>query len=133
MSGDKKDTYYTIGNLAKMAGLTPRTIRYYEELELLDSIKRIEGGRRAYTDDDLRRLKFIKRLKLLSLTLAEMKELGNIYKIHRTNKKVLPRLLELLDNHVEETDKRIKGLMKLKGEIQQYKKRIKKKLAEIQE
>ncbi|RLB07586.1 MAG: MerR family transcriptional regulator [Deltaproteobacteria bacterium] len=133
MSGDKKSNYYSIGHLAKKTGLTPRTIRYYEELGLLNSIKRIEGGRRVYTDDDLRRLKFIKRLKLLGLTLAEMKELEDIYQIHRTNKKVLPRLLELLDHHFEETDKRINGLIKLKGEIQGYKERIMKKLEEIQE
>jgi DNA-binding transcriptional MerR regulator len=103
----KKSNTYSIGHLAKTAGLTPRTIRYYEERGLLDSIKRIEGGRRIFSDDDLRRLKFIKRLKLLGLTLAEMEELAEIYWIDRTNRKVLPRLMELLDRHCEETDKRI--------------------------
>ena len=132
MAGNKKDNYYSIGHLAKATGLTTRTIRYYEEMGLLNSIKRIEGGRRVYRDDDLRRLKFVKRLKLLGLTLAEMKELEDIYQIHRTNKKVLPRLLELLDQHVEETDKRINSLLKLKGEIQEYKERIMKKLDQIQ-
>ena len=132
MEGDTKRSYWSIGHLAKMAGLTPRTIRYYEERGLLDSINRVEGGRRVFTDDDLRRLKFIKRLKLLGLTLAEMKELGDIYRIHRTNKKVLPRLLELLDHHFEETDKRIKSLIKLKEEIQSYKERTARKLEEIQ-
>ena len=132
MEGDTKSNHYSIGHLAKMAGLTPRTIRYYEERGLLDSINRVEGGRRVFTDDDLRRLKFIKRLKLLDLTLAEMKELADIYRIHRTNKKVLPRLLELLDHHFEETDKRIKSLIKLKEEIQSYKQRTARKLQEIQ-
>jgi len=133
MSEGKKGNYYPIGNLAKMAGLTTRTIRYYEERGLLNSIKRIEGGRRAYTNEDLRRLKFIKRLKLLGLTLAEMEELAEIYWINRTNKRVLPKLLELLDHHCEETDKRIKGLIKLKGEINEYTERIRKKLADIQD
>ena len=80
--------------------MSPRTIRYYEEIGLLNSVKRIEGGKRIYTDKDLQRLKFIKRLKHLGLTLSEMHELEDIYQIHRTNRKVLPRLLELLDNHV---------------------------------
>ena len=78
MSEGKKGDFYSIGHLAKMAGLTTRTIRYYEERGLLNAIKRVEGGRRAYTDDDLRRLKFIKRLKLLGLTLAEMEELAEV-------------------------------------------------------
>lgn len=133
MSKEKKGNYYPIGNLAKMAGLTTRTIRYYEERGLLNSIKRIEGGRRAYTNEDLRRLKFIKRLKLLGLTLAEMEQLAEIYWPNPTNKRVLPKLLELLDHHCEETDKRVKSLIKLKGEIKEYKERIRSKLADIQD
>jgi DNA-binding transcriptional MerR regulator len=131
VSEEKKGNNYAIGYLAKTAGLTTRTIRYYEERGLLDSVKRIEGGRRVYTDDDLRRLKFIKRLKLLGLTLAEMEELAEIYWIDRTNKKVLPKLMELLDRHCEETTKRIKSLTKLKGEIREYRERIKKKLTDL--
>lgn len=133
MPEDKKGTHHSIGELAKMAGLTTRTIRYYEERGLLDAVKRVKGGRRAYTNDDLRRLKFIKRLKLLGLTLAEMEELAEIYWTNPTNKRVLPKLLELLDRHCAETDKRVKSLTKLKSEIMEYKERIRKKLAEIQD
>ena len=133
MPEDKQGTYHSIGQLAKMAGLTTRTIRYYEERGLLNAVKRVEGGRRAYTNDDLRRLKFIKRLKLLGLTLAEMEELAEIYWSNPTNKRVLPKLLELLGHHHEETDRRIKSLIKLKGEIKDYTERIRNKLAEIQD
>ncbi|MCJ7664501.1 MAG: MerR family transcriptional regulator [Desulfobacterales bacterium] len=133
MSADKKTNNYAIGYLATAAGLTTRTIRYYEERGLLDSIKRVEGGRRVYTDDDLRRLKFIKRLKLLGLTLAEMEELAEIYWIDRTNRKVLPRLMELLEHHCEETDKRIESLTKLKSEIREYRERIRTKLTDGQD
>lgn len=133
MSEGKIGRGYSIGELAKAAGLTPRTIRYYEERGLLDSVKRAGGGRRVYDDDDLRRLKFIKRLKLLGLTLAEMEELAEIYWIERTNKKVLPRLLELLDRHCEETQKRIETLTRLKDEIMGYRERIRQKLANLEE
>jgi DNA-binding transcriptional MerR regulator len=133
VSEKKTGNSYSIGHLAESAGLTTRTIRYYEERGLLDSVKRVGGGRRTYTDDDLRRLKFIKRLKLLGLTLSEMQELAEIYWIDRTNKKVLPKLMELLDHHCEETENRIKSLTKLKGEIREYRERIKKKLTELQE
>jgi DNA-binding transcriptional MerR regulator len=112
--------YYQIGELASLIDLSPRTIRYYEEIGLLNSVKRIEGGKRVYTDMDLQRLKFIKRLKHLGLTLSEMLELEDIYQIHRTNKKVLPRLLELLDTHTGKIDERINSLLKLKTEIQTY-------------
>jgi DNA-binding transcriptional MerR regulator len=133
VSEEKKGSNFSIGHLAKSAGLTTRTIRYYEERGLLDAVKRVGGGRRIYTDDDLRRLKFIKRLKLLGLTLAEMEELAEIYWIDRTNKKVLPKLMELLDHHCEETENRIKSLIKLKDEIKEYRERIRKKLTDLQE
>jgi DNA-binding transcriptional MerR regulator len=120
--------YYQIGELANSLELSPRTIRYYEEIGLLDSVKRIEGTRRVYTDKDLQRLKFVKRLKDLGLTLSEMLELEDIYQIHRTNRKVLPRLLELLDNHTAKIDERISSLIRLKKDILNYREKIRQKL-----
>ena len=122
--------YYNIGELANLVAVSPRTIRYYEEIGLLNSIRRLEGGKRVYTDQDYQRLKFIKRLKHLGLTLAEMHELEDIYQIHRTNKKVLPRLSELLQGHVEKIEERIRNLEKLKSEILTYHERIRAKLDE---
>ncbi|MFB0508674.1 MAG: MerR family transcriptional regulator [Thermodesulfobacteriota bacterium] len=120
--------YFKIGQLANLIGVSPRTIRYYEEIGLLNSIRRMEGGERVYTDQDYQRLKFIKRLKHLGLTLAEMHELEDIYQIHRTNKKVLPRLLELLEGHVEKIEERLRNLEKLRSEILTYQERIRTKL-----
>ena len=120
--------YYQIGELANLLDLSTRTIRYYEEIGLLNSVKRIEGGKRIYTDKDSQRLKFISRLKHLGLTLSEMAELEDIYQIHRTNKKVLPRLLELLDGHAVKIDERISSLIKLKADILNYQDKIRKKL-----
>ena len=120
--------YYKIGELANLLKLSPRTIRYYEEIGLLNSVKRIEGGKRVYTDRDYQRLKFITRLKHLGLTLSEMLELEDIYQIHQTNNKVLPRLLELLGNHAVKIDERINNLIKLKADILNYQEKIRQKL-----
>jgi DNA-binding transcriptional MerR regulator len=120
--------YHQIGELANLVNMSPRTIRYYEEIGLLNSVKRIEGGKRVYTDRDIQRLKFITRLKHLGLTLSEMNELEDIYQIHRTNKRVLPRLLELLDNHALKIEERINQLLKLKTDILEYQKKVHHKL-----
>ncbi|NIA10965.1 MAG: MerR family transcriptional regulator [Nitrospiraceae bacterium] len=126
----EKGRQYQIGELGGLLDMSPRTIRYYEEVGLLNSIKRIEGAKRVYTRQDLRRLRFIKRLKLLGLTLVEMKELEDIYRIHKTNKKVLPKLLELLERRIVEIDERVGSLKKLKTEILSYQGKIKDKLQE---
>ena len=111
---------YRIGEIGKLLDLSTRTIRYYEEIGLLNTVKRIEGGRRIFTEDDLRRLRFIKKLKLLGLSLGEMAELENHYNRHRTNKKVLPKVAELLNRHSSEIESRINELGKLKKEINDY-------------
>ena len=121
--------YYQIGELANLLELSPRTIRYYEEIGLLNSVKRIVGGKRIYTDKDSQRLRFITRLKHLGLTLSEMLELEDIYQIHRTNRKVLPRLLELLDTHTVKIDERISSLNKLRADILNYQDKVHQKLS----
>ena len=117
-----------IGELAQRVGLTERTIRYYEELGLLDSVKRLEGGQRVYTDDDVRRLRFVQRLKTLGLSLQEMLELERLYRRHRSNREVLPRLVELLDSHLGKTDERVSELLSLRDEIRAYRERVARRL-----
>jgi DNA-binding transcriptional MerR regulator len=121
---------YRIGELAAKVGVTERTIRYYEERGLLDSVKRLDGGQRVYTDDDVRRLKFIQRLKVLGLTLAEMQELETLYGRHHTNAKVLARLIELLDAHLATVNERLGELAALRDEIRSYRQHVTKRLEE---
>jgi DNA-binding transcriptional MerR regulator len=65
-----------IGEVAERSGLTPRTIRYYEEIGLLDSSGRRKGEHRLYDDSDVERLQELKRLRdLLNLSLDELKQL----------------------------------------------------------
>jgi DNA-binding transcriptional MerR regulator len=118
------DKVISIGTLAKNLEMSQRTIRYYEEIGLLNSIKRIEGGRRVYTDADLRRMKLIKRLKIMGLTLSEMQELEAIWTIEKSNTKLLKRLSELLENHLKRLDDRIADLDILRHEITEYQERI---------
>ena len=121
---------YRIGELSAKVGLTERTIRYYEERGLLESVKRLDGGQRVYTDDDVRRLKFIQKLKVLGLSLAEMQELETLYGRHHTNAKVLPRLIELLDSHLVTVSERLGELAALRDEIRAYRHHVTKRLEE---
>jgi MerR family transcriptional regulator, repressor of the yfmOP operon len=65
-----------IGEVAERVGVTPRTIRYYEEIGLLPGGSRIKGAHRLYDDSDVERLAELTRLRdLLNLSLDELKEL----------------------------------------------------------
>ena len=119
---------YAIGEISRLVGLSQRTIRYYEEIGLLHSIRRIESGKRVYTDNDVRRLKFISRLKVLGLSLAEMVELEKIYRKQRNNREILPKLLQILDERAVQIDDRVAQLVALKKEIREYQQRLREKV-----
>ncbi|HUN56055.1 MAG TPA: MerR family transcriptional regulator [Smithella sp.] len=125
---DANEPFTTIGEIAQKLDMSQRTIRYYEEIGLLNSIKRMEGGRRVYTDMDLRRLKLIKRLKIMGMTLSEMQELEAMWTIEKSNDKVLGRLLELMGNQLRRLDDRIADLNILRNEIIEYQNRIQSKI-----
>ncbi|HOQ71146.1 MAG: MerR family transcriptional regulator [Smithellaceae bacterium] len=120
--------FLSIGELSRKLEMSQRTIRYYEEIGLLNSIKRVEGGRRIYTEKDLRRLKLIKRLKIMGMTLSEMQELESMWSYEKSNEKLLRRLLELLNNHLKRLDDRIADLDILRHEILEYQERISAKI-----
>jgi DNA-binding transcriptional MerR regulator len=119
---------YAIGEISRLVDLSQRTIRYYEEIGLLHSVRRIENGKRVYTDHDVRRLKFINRLKVLGLSLAEMVELEKIYRKQRNNREILPKLLEILDERAAQIDQRVAQLVTLKKEIREYQQRLRNKV-----
>ena len=119
---------YAIGEISRLVDLSQRTIRYYEEIGLLHSVRRIENGKRVYTDNDVRRLKFINRLKVLGLSLAEMVELEKIYRKQRNNREILPKLLQILDERAAQIDDRVAQLVALKKEIREYQQRLRTKV-----
>jgi DNA-binding transcriptional MerR regulator len=119
---------YAIGEISRLVDLSQRTIRYYEEIGLLHSVRRIENGKRVYTDRDVRRLKFINRLKVLGLSLAEMVDLEKIYRRQRNNREILPKLLEILDERAAQIDERVAQLVTLKKEIREYQQRLRNKV-----
>ncbi|MEE9277341.1 MAG: heavy metal-responsive transcriptional regulator [Dehalococcoidia bacterium] len=64
-----------IGELADRAGVSTKTIRYYEQIGLLPAPQRRASGYRAYTDEDVARLQFIGKAKLLDLSLGEVADI----------------------------------------------------------
>jgi Hg(II)-responsive transcriptional regulator len=65
----------TIGRLAKQARVNRETVRYYERRRLLQHPSRSAAGYRIFSDDAVRRLRFIRHAKMLGFSLEEIKEL----------------------------------------------------------
>ncbi|WP_433944675.1 MerR family transcriptional regulator [Paenibacillus sp. SN-8-1] len=64
---------WKVGDLAKLTGLTVRTLRYYDQINLLSPSGQTESGHRLYSESNLARLHQILSLKELGLTLEEIK------------------------------------------------------------
>ena len=110
----------TIGEACEKTGLSRRTVRYYEEVGLLEGVRRRVGGRRVYAADDLERLGFIQRLKALGLTLGEIKELSAIYAIAGSTQVMLEKLEEQLSSRLSDLESRIVDLMTLRDDMSKY-------------
>jgi DNA-binding transcriptional MerR regulator len=86
--------------------------------------QRLDGGNRVYAKEDILRLKFILKLKEIGISLKEMQELADIYKIHKDSDKMMPRLLQILDGHISHIDEKITKLSSLRQDIVGYRGRI---------
>lgn len=88
-------TTYSISELAREFGITTRAIRFYENRGLLNP--RREGQKRIYSRRDRTRLKLTLRGKRLGMTLAEIKEVFDLYDVAHGEERQLERYLEILD------------------------------------
>jgi DNA-binding transcriptional MerR regulator len=123
-AADRADPDWTIAEVRARAGVSARTLRYYEEMGLLPGVRRRAGGRRIYGADELERLRFIQRLKALGLSLAEIKDLNAVYAIGGSTRAMLGRLDELLARHRADVEKKIAELVDLRNEIDAYRERV---------
>jgi len=121
----------SIGEVCTRLDLSPRTVRYYEELGLLPGVRRRAGGRRVYGPDELERLAFIQRLKALGLSLAEIKELNAVHALGGSTRAMLDRLSQLLAARITEVDARLESLQKLRDDLGGYASHIDRRIGEL--
>lgn len=114
---------YDITELARTAGVSSRTIRYYGELDLLKASSRGPGGRRRYGADAAERLRFISRLKTLGMSLEEIGELNHSFDVGATPA-MLKHLDSLLEMRLHEVTDRIRDLRDLESDLHTYRDRI---------
>jgi MerR family copper efflux transcriptional regulator len=106
-----------IGELAERAGVTTRTVRYYESLGLMPAADRLRGRHRLYGDGDLARLKKIDHLKRLGLTLDEVATVIDLYFSDGGTREAKRRILAILEGHLRETDERIEALAGFRDDL----------------
>ena len=100
----------TIGKLAKMAGVTNDTVRFYERCGLIDTAGRSESNYRLYRTEDVNRLRFIRRAKELGFSLNEIKDL---LALSRNPSATKADIRALTEKKTESIKRKIKDLAKI--------------------
>jgi len=114
----------TIGELCKSLGLTTRTLRYWEEVGIIESTERPDGANRGYAPYTVRRIRFIMKLKDLGLTIREMQDLYKVYGEAKQTERMIPELVRILDVHINLIDEKMAKLSSLRNEIVGYRQKI---------
>ena len=112
-----KDGLYKIGELAKISGLTTRTLRYYDELKLICP-ERSPGGQRVYNERAVNRLQIIESLKMAGFSLHEIRRLLLDWKDSPTGTRAAEALVELLQTKYQEVSKTVIALNTLKEQLE---------------
>lgn len=103
-----------IGDVAKRAGVSAPTIRYYEEVGLLAPAPRSSTGYRRYTGGTIEELRFIRKAQALGFSLDEI---GEILKLSRAGRTPCSHVLELARRHVAVVDERIGQLTRFRDQL----------------
>lgn len=105
-----------IGSLAKEAGVTVQTVRFYERRGLLPNPQRKDSGYRLYSEDDLHRLKFIRHAKALGFSLDEIREF-----LHMRERGVCPctDVIKVGEGHLRDIEQQIAHLTRFRDELRQ--------------
>ena len=121
---------FTIGELAREFDLTTRAIRFYEDCGLITPQR--SGRRRIYTQRDRTRLKLTLRGKRLGLTLAEVKELVDMYESPRDTLPQLQKFLVVLATHREHLERQAADLHATLDEVRAHERDARRLLAKGQ-
>ncbi len=106
----------TISRLAQAAGVGVDTVRYYERSGLLPEPPRRASGYRAYRDEDVQRLRFIRRAKRLGFSLEEIR---GLLQLSTQNEQGVPGVHATAAARLAELDARIAELQRVRNALHQ--------------
>lgn len=114
---DERQGLLTTGEMARLTNSTLRTVRFYEEEGLLKPALRAEGGHRLFHTTELDKLKLVGELRLLGLSLEEIREVFEI-KRHATSGAAAARAMgQRLAQYIATVEARIDALTRLRDEL----------------
>lgn len=104
-----------IGQAADRSGVTPKTIRYYESVGLIEAAPRSDNGYRDYGVDDVETLRFISRARGLGFTVAEVRALLSLY---HDRERASAEVKAMTQAHIRDIDRKVAELDAMRSTLQ---------------
>ncbi|ALM52772.1 MerR family transcriptional regulator [Halomonas huangheensis] len=131
-SAQRLQRSWSIGELARMFEVTPRTIRFYEQEGLLSPHR--QGQKRIYREKDRVRLKLTLRGKRLGFSLAEIREVVMMYDaMPDGNARQLQRLIEIIAEKRAELERQVEDIRLMRLEMDDVERRAQEVLSQLHE
>lgn len=102
-----QETTYTIRQTTEMTGLSAYTLRYYEDIGLIDPVNRADNGHRRYGESDLNRINLLQKLRLTGMPLENIRHIVELY---RQGSETAGTRRELMEAHREQVQAQIDEL-----------------------
>jgi DNA-binding transcriptional MerR regulator len=113
---DLKPKPLLIGRLAKLAGVKPDTVRYYERGGLLPKAERKLSGYRVYDSASVKRLRFIRQAQALGFSLDEIKR---ILGLHGEGKETCCCVIAIAEATLSDTEEKLRELQAFRDRLKQ--------------
>lgn len=104
-----------IGEVAARSGVPAKTIRYYEDIELIESPGRTANGYRSYTEEAVHTLRFVARARNLGFTVEQCRSLLALY---RDKGRASADVKRIAEGHVGEIERKIGELQSMRATLQ---------------
>lgn len=114
---EEMDRHYTIGAVATMLKMTPKAIRHYERIGLIQEPARSPSGYRLYSSRELEQLAFVSKAKALGFTLKEIKQ---IIGLRMNGKDPCAHVRQLFQSRLAEISQQIESLIRFRAELTDY-------------
>jgi len=104
-----------IGQAAVASGVSPKMIRHYEEIGLVQAPKRTTSNYRLYSDNDVHVLRFVRAARELGFSLQQIAELLALWRDRRRSSR---KVKALVMRHVAELDRKIREMQAMKATLE---------------
>ena len=103
-----------IGTVAKQTGVPAKTIRYYEDIGLIEPAIRADNGYRQYRERDVETLRFVQRARRMGFSV---KDVGNLLELWRDRNRASADVKAMALGHIEEIETRIAELESIRDTL----------------